>query len=102
MKKLTLLFAAAAVIGLSGCEKITNSSKNIASDWIGLDRTITYYGCLTGKEIRSYSGDVRINEEDGSLLVDGKKLNHSSRSCFIMHEKGLLSDEEKAALPKKK
>ena len=81
---------ALSVMSLSGCEKVTNSAKNIQSDWIGLDRTVEVYSCMTGKLLKVYKGDIRLNPEDrygASLLVNGKKLH--TNLCYIIEEKGI-------------
>ena len=78
---------------LSGCEKVTNSAKNIQSDWIGLDRTVEVYSCMTGKLLKVYKGDIRLNPEDNygaSLLVNGKKLH--TNLCYIIEEKGIKQE----------
>ncbi len=86
-------FSAFLVAGISGCEKVTNSAKNIQSDWIGLDRTVEVYSCMTGKLLKVYRGDIRINPEDqygASLLVNGKKLH--TNLCYIIAEKGIKEE----------
>jgi len=86
-KSLFLLFI---VISLSGCEKISNSAKNIQSDWVGIDRNVEIYSCMSGKLIKSFQGSVRLNPEDTqgtSLLIDGKKLH--TNLCFIISEVGI-------------
>jgi hypothetical protein len=88
----------AAILGGSGCEKVTNSAKNLQSDWIGLDRTVEIYSCQTGKLLKVYKGDIRLNPEDNygtSLLVNGKKLH--TNLCYIIAEKGVK--EEPIAQP---
>ncbi|WP_178861598.1 hypothetical protein [Thiomicrorhabdus cannonii] len=88
----------AAVLAGSGCEKVTNSAKNLQSDWIGLDRTVEIYSCQTGKLLKVYKGDIRLNPEDNygaSLLVNGKKLH--TNLCYIIAEKGVK--EEPIAQP---
>jgi len=78
---------------ISGCEKVTNSAKNIQSDWIGLDRTVEVYSCMSGKLLKVYKGDIRINPEDqygASLLVNGKKLH--TNLCYIIAEKGIKEE----------
>lgn len=85
--------AGIAFAGLSGCEKVTNSAKNIQSDWIGLDRTVEVYSCMSGKLLKVYKGDIRINPEDqygASLLVNGKKLH--TNLCYIIAEKGIKEE----------
>jgi len=77
------------VLVFSGCEKVANSAKNIQSDWVGLDRTVELYSCMTGELIKVYRGDVRLNPEDThgtSLLVDGKKVH--TNLCYIIAEIG--------------
>lgn len=78
-----------AVVGLSGCDKVANTAKNIQSDWVGLDRKVEIYSCMTGKLLKVYEGDVRLNPEDQlglSLLIDGKKIN--TNMCYIISERG--------------
>lgn len=80
---LTLMFS------LSGCEKVANSAKNLQSDWVGLNRTVELYTCMTGKLIKVYRGDVRLNPEDtygASLLIDGKKVH--TNLCYVISEVG--------------
>lgn len=77
------------MFSLSGCEKVANSAKNIQSDWVGLDRKVELYSCMTGKLIKEYRGDVRLNPEDvhgTSLLIDGKKVH--TNLCFVIAEIG--------------
>ncbi|MBF6058451.1 hypothetical protein H8792_008865 [Thiomicrorhabdus sp. HH1] len=79
--------------GLSGCEKVANSAKNLQSDWVGLNRTVELYSCMTGKLIKVYEGDVRLNPEDvhgTSLLIDGKKVH--TNLCFVIAEKGIKEE----------
>lgn len=74
---------------LGGCDKVANSAKNIQSDWVGLDRKVEIYSCMSGTLLKVYEGDVRINPEDAlglSLLVDGKKVN--TNMCYVITEKG--------------
>jgi len=89
--KVTVLAGATVFLtaGLSGCEKVANSAKNIQSDWVGLDRNVELYSCMTGKLIKVYRGDVRLNPEDvhgTSLLVDGKKIH--TNLCYVIAEIG--------------
>ena len=82
-----------SVTFLSGCDKVANSAKNLQSDWVGLDRTVELYSCMTGKLIKVYHGDVRINPEDTngtSILIDGKKVN--TNLCFVMAEVGVKEE----------
>ncbi len=77
------------ITGLTGCEKVANSAKNFQSDWVGLERTVELYSCMTGKLIKKYQGDVRLNPEDfsgTSLLVNGKKVH--TNLCFVIAEIG--------------
>ncbi len=81
------------LFGLSGCEKVANSAKNIQSDWVGLDRNVELYSCMSGKLIKKYQGDVRLNPEDvhgTSLLIDGKKLH--TNLCFVISEIGVKEE----------
>ncbi len=78
---------------LTGCDKVANSAKNLQSDWIGLERTVELYSCMTGKLIKVYQGDVRINPEDTmgtSILIDGKKLH--TNLCFVIAEIGVKEE----------
>lgn len=81
----------AGLVAISGCEKVANSAKNIQSDWVGLDRRVELYSCMSGELIKVYEGDVRLNPEDAmqgtSLLIDGKKLH--SNLCYVIEEKGI-------------
>ena len=89
MNKVALL-SLVAVVALSGCEKVTNTAKNLQSDWVGLKRVVEIRSCLDGKLLKVYEGDVRLNPEDqygASLLIDGKKLH--TNMCYIIREKGL-------------
>lgn len=89
-KSLVLITFSASLFSLSGCEKVSNSAKNIQSDWIGLDRTVELYACMTGKLIKSYQGSIRLNPEDThgtSLLVNGKKLH--TNLCYVISEIGI-------------
>lgn len=93
-KKVTLLLSLVlAAVFLTGCDKVANSAKNLQSDWVGLDRKIELYSCMTGKLIKVYKGDVRINPEDTmgtSLLVDGKKLH--TNLCYVIAEVGVKEE----------
>jgi hypothetical protein len=78
-----------------GCEKISNSAKNIQSDWVGLDRKIEIYSCHTGKLIKVIKGSIRLNEDDkfsegASFLVNGKKLR--TNMCFVIKEIGIKEE----------
>ena len=84
-----ILLPITVFVGLSGCDKVANSAKNLQSDWVGLDRKVEIYSCMSGKLLKVYDGDVRLNEDDKlglSLLVDGKKVN--TNMCYIISEKG--------------
>ncbi len=84
------LLSLVAVVALSGCEKVTNTAKNLQSDWVGLKRVVEIRSCLDGTLLKVYEGDVRLNPEDqygASLLIDGKKLH--TNMCYIIREKGL-------------
>lgn len=96
MKKSVWSLSMAAILlvgsfaGLTGCEKVANSAKNLQSDWVGLDRRVELYSCMSGELLKVYEGDVRLNPEDmqgTSLLVDGKKLH--TNLCYIIEEKGI-------------
>lgn len=80
---------------LSGCEKVSNTAKNIQSDWVGLDRKIEIYSCYSGKLMKTYQGSVRLNPDDKissstSFLVDGKKLH--TNMCYIVSEIGMKEE----------
>ena len=96
MKKHILLFSLlASFLLLQGCEKITNTTKNIQSDLIGLDRKIQIYSCYSGKLIKEYQGSVRLNQDDhfaegASILVNGKKLH--TNMCFVIQELGIKEE----------
>ena len=82
-----------AVTGLTGCEKLSNSMKNVQSDLIGLKRKVEIYSCLDGHLIKSFTGTVRLNPEDkygASILINGKKLH--TNLCYIIQEQGLQED----------
>lgn len=100
-RKMGLGLSLIGVMGLmSGCEKVTNSAKNIQSDWIGLDRTVEVYSCMSGKLLKVYKGDIRLNPEDNygaSLLVNGKKLH--TNMCYIISEKGIKEEPLQERLP---
>lgn len=105
MNKLKLLSLAAlmAIPFLTGCEKVANSAKNLQSDWMGLERQIEVFSCLSGNLMKTYIGDVRINEEDQSingtsLLIDGKKINFSQHVCYIIEEVGIKQKNNDAEL----
>jgi hypothetical protein len=86
-------FAAAAVLlgFLSGCSSFaiktgTDLHHPVQSHPVRLQ----ILGCIDGKLIKVYAGDVRLNPEDqygASLLIDGKKLH--TNMCYIIREKGL-------------
>lgn len=91
-----ILVASATVVLSAGCEKVANSAKNIQSDWVGLDRKVELYSCMTGKLIKEYRGDVRMNPEDyqdTSLLVDGKKVH--TNLCYVISEVGVKEEQIK-------
>ncbi|VAW49836.1 hypothetical protein MNBD_GAMMA04-207 [hydrothermal vent metagenome] len=94
LKKIVLSVGLVTVVALfSACDKVANSAKNIQSDWVGLDRKIELYSCMTGKLIKVYQGDVRMNPEDAmgtSLLIDGKKLQ--TNLCFVIAEIGVKEE----------
>jgi len=94
LKKTLLILGVIATVPLfSGCDKVANSAKNIQSDWVGLDRKVELYSCMTGKLIKVYQGDVRMNPEDSmgtSLLIDGKKLQ--TNLCFVIAEIGVKEE----------
>ncbi|MGC9386344.1 MAG: hypothetical protein ACP5D0_05325 [Hydrogenovibrio sp.] len=93
--RFSLLAVLPMVMLLSACEKVSNSAKNIQSDWIGLDRKIEIYSCYTGKVLKAYQGSVRLNPDDNiagatSFLVDGKKLH--TNMCYVVSEIGLKEE----------
>lgn len=77
------------ISSVSACEKISNKAKNLQSDWVGLERRVELYTCMTGERVKVYQGDVRINPEDHgtSLLIDGKKLH--TNLCYVIEEVGM-------------
>ncbi len=86
---------AVAATSLTGCEKLSNSMKNVQSDLIGLKRKVEIYSCLDGRLIKSYTGTVRLNPEDkygASILINGKKLH--TNMCYIIQEIGLQEDPQ--------
>jgi hypothetical protein len=91
--KLSLLFSIIfSSFFLSGCEKISNSAKNLQSDWVGLDRKIEIYSCYSGKLIKVVEGSIRLNPDDkfsegASFLVNGKKMR--TNMCFVIKEIGI-------------
>jgi len=99
LSKIGLIGLALAVlmtsfVGLTGCEKLSNSMKNVQSDLIGLKRKVEIYSCLDGRLIKSFTGTVRLNPEDQlgtSLLINGKKLQ--TNMCYLIQEVGLQEDE---------
>ena len=95
MKKCFLGLFILTVLATSGCEKFSNSAKNIQSDWVGLDRKIEIYSCHTGQLLKTYQGSVRLNPDDNivgatSFLVDGKKLH--TNLCYVVSEIGLKEE----------
>ncbi len=94
MKKIVLMIAfIMTAFLLTACDKVANSAKNLQSDWVGLDRKVELYSCMTGKLIKVYKGDVRLNPEDTlgtSLLIDGKKLQ--TNLCFVIAEIGVKEE----------
>ncbi|PLA74324.1 hypothetical protein CYQ88_06445 [Hydrogenovibrio sp. SC-1] len=95
MKKSILALTLMTVFLATGCEKLSNSAKNIQSDWVGLDRKIEIYSCHTGQLLKSYQGSVRLNPDDKvtgatSFLVDGKKLH--TNLCYVVSEIGLKEE----------
>lgn len=97
MKK--TIFALLTLLAFTGCEKVSNTAKNIQSDWIGLDRKVEIYACMSGELIKSYRGSIRMNPEDASgtsLLINGKKLH--TNMCYVITEIGI---EEKSLIQSK-
>ncbi len=94
LKKIAWVLGLVVTVPLfSGCDKVANSAKNIQSDWVGLDRKVELYSCMTGKLIKVYQGDVRMNPEDAmgtSLLINGKKLQ--TNLCFVIAEIGVKEE----------
>ncbi len=94
LKKTVCILGVIVTIPLfSACDKVANSAKNIQSDWVGLERKVELYSCMTGKLIKVYQGDVRMNPEDAmgtSLLIDGKKLQ--TNLCFVIAEIGVKEE----------
>jgi hypothetical protein len=96
LSKVLLMIGIAATVLVSGCDKVANTAKNIQSDLVGLDRNVEFYSCMTGKLIKHYRGDVRINPEDTqgtSLLIDGKKVH--TNLCFVISEIGVKEEPTK-------
>ncbi len=93
-KKIVLVLGLVATALLfTACDKVANSAKNLQSDWVGLDRKVELYSCMTGKLIKVYQGDVRMNPEDAmgtSILIDGKKLQ--TNLCFVIAEIGVKEE----------
>jgi len=86
---------------LSGCEKVANSAKNIQSDWVGLERRVEIYSCMSGKLLKVYQGDVRLNPEDAygtSLLINGKKVH--TNMCYVIAEIGTKEENLPASSSK--
>lgn len=101
MKKILLAIATAitmlSLFSLSGCEKVSNTAKNIQSDWVGLDRKIEIYSCYSGKLIKVIKGNIRLNQDDkfangASFLVNGKKMH--TNMCFIVQEIGIKEEAQ--------
>ncbi len=95
MKRLIMLTLLASFVFIAGCEKISNSAKNLQSDWVGLDRKIEIYSCYSGKLIKVVTGSIRLNEEDkfstgASFLVNGKKMR--TNMCFVIKEIGIKEE----------
>ncbi len=94
MKKIVLIgVPLVSFLLLTACDKVANSAKNLQSDWVGLDRKVELYSCMTGKLIKVYKGDVRMNPEDAmgtSLLINGKKLQ--TNLCFVIAEIGVKEE----------
>ncbi|VAW47989.1 hypothetical protein MNBD_GAMMA03-367 [hydrothermal vent metagenome] len=94
VRTIILIFGLVATVLLfSACDKVANSAKNFQSDWVGLDRKVELYSCMTGKLIKVYQGDIRMNPEDSmgtSLLIDGKKLQ--TNLCFVIAEIGVKEE----------
>ena len=98
MKKILLtLLTSMLLLTLNGCEKVSNTAKNIQSDWVGLDRKIEIYSCYSGKLIKVIKGNIRLNQDDkfangASFLVNGKKLH--TNMCFIVQEIGIKEEAQ--------
>ncbi len=92
---LILPFALTILLSFSACEKVSNGAKSLQSDWIGLDRTVEIYSCLSGKLIKVFKGNIRLNQDDhfaqsASFLINGKKMN--TNMCFIVKEIGIKEE----------
>lgn len=98
MKKILLTaFVTVLMLGLHGCEKVSNTAKNIQSDWVGLDRKIEIYSCYSGKLIKVIKGSIRLNQDDkfangASFLVNGKKMH--TNMCFVVQEIGIKEEAQ--------
>jgi len=95
MKQIIIPLLLTSVFLTSGCEKISNSAKNIQSDWVGLDRKIEIYSCYSGKLIKVVKGSIRLNQDDkfsvgASFLVNGKKMR--TNMCFVIQEIGIKEE----------
>lgn len=95
MKLFGFLLLSVAILLSVGCEKVSNTAKNIQSDWVGLDRKVEIYSCYSGKLIKVIQGSVRLNHDDkfaggASLLVNGKKLH--TNMCFVIKEIGIKEE----------
>lgn len=95
MKTIGIALLTLVALLSTGCEKVSNTAKNIQSDWVGLDRKIEIYSCYSGKLIKVIQGSIRLNPEDkfaggASLLVNGKKLH--TNMCFVMEEIGIKEE----------
>jgi hypothetical protein len=99
---LKLLLILPVLFVVTACEKVSNTAKNIQSDWIGLDRKIEIYSCYTGKVLKTYKGSVRLNPDDKiggatSFLVDGKKLH--TNMCYVVTEIGIKEEPSVESTP---
>lgn len=95
MNKRLMALIILTLLASSGCEKVSNSVKNVQSDWVGLDRKIEIYSCHTGQLLKTYQGSVRLNPDDKvvgatSFLIDGKKLH--TNLCYVVSEIGLKEE----------
>ncbi len=95
MKQIIIIMLFTSFFLTAGCEKISNSAKNIQSDWIGLDRKIEIYSCYSGKLIKVIKGSIRLNQDDkfsegASFLVNGKKMR--TNMCFVIKEIGIKEE----------
>jgi hypothetical protein len=91
-----LLCVLTATFSLSGCEKVANSAKNIQSDWVGLDRRIELYSCMTGKLIKVYEVLEKSIEVLTPNSVIVKQVNETEYRLSLSVTDALSSFENSA------